>query len=745
MASPHIPTHIGRGFRYALTSTASLFAGYLIQQHRANRYDYVVLILLSFIGIYFFLCYSERFPASDEQVAGERERAIREETIYILPFGIGGVAAFVVVILVGLAHYKFAMPIASVLILNAALFFAYGIYLRRMSQAKAQTIRHRLVWPILLSIGMNLYLGLTFAELFSSWLPIYPLLVLLFAYCITSFFGRRFFLGFSLSGFALLTVFTLLIRRGVLSFLSIEMADYFSTLQFCIIVSAYLAVFESWVLPSEIAQAEGLVPNAIGEPNTQIAKSKLYFLSTIVALMLSLWTLPFFFTLSKYGSVFLAAFGLHSFVSFLYWARLGDKQPQSSTKWRARKTWFGVSFLAILAFASFPRLSGEPTTHTLPDFVTWTGFGLLFALGSFPTVQLYRSISGFYDWRVRSALLETVNIVRLLGLLSLLACALILLIFQSWGHESVIWYKSERAFLFYSCCIVFAFAAEVYHDFGKRRRGSALPTILALLTLIRLVPSLLIGLTVMAPALYKGYSLATSVALALPFFFSAIGGYALNDYFDQNRDLINKPYRAIPSGLISARTVLILAAVSLFGALASAIYAASDTWELLIFFGCIFGVATYNIFVRFLSLSKTVLTAAVSSLPLLYAFLRFDYPLRFSLLPIAAALFVLGREWLMDVRDVRGDKFSGIRTLPMIMGEERTARIAFCVLGAACALLLVFFADSPSVWSGILAAATVGSTFAMLPLWFRGSDHLRQQVIRVLWFPMLMGILQFLS
>src|SRR5207302_3479503 len=72
----------------------------------------------------------------------------------------------------------------------------------------------------------------------------------------------------------------------------------------------------------------------------------------------------------------------------------------------------------------------------------------------------------------------------------------------------------------------------------------------------RVVPSALLGLAVALPSLYCGLGIWQSCFSALPFFLSAIGAFALNDYYDIEKDKLNKPYRAIPSGKLSANFVL---------------------------------------------------------------------------------------------------------------------------------------------------------------------------------------------
>jgi geranylgeranylglycerol-phosphate geranylgeranyltransferase len=702
-----------------------------------------VLTLLWFISIFFFLCYAERFPAADEADPGEVNQAIRQEALYVFPFFIIVLVAGVVSTLVGFGGYSFGFPRGFTLILYCLMYFGYGFYLRRLPQEDKYKIRHRLVWPVVLSIGLNLYLGLVFTNLFTSWWPLSPIIAMVVVFAITSRFGKKLFRYFTLTAFGIITVLILLARYRSGGFLPDELSTYFSTLQFCIIVSAYLSVFEAWPIASEIA-AEEATDNS-NTPSGDLKRSSAYFLATMLALMLSLWALPFFFIFSQYGITFLALFGLHAFVSFLFWSGFVRPRVNSINKWGKRKLWFGVSFLIVLAFTSLPRLAIQPGWIVLPDVVSLDGLGICAFLSGFPIAQLYKSVSGVYEWN-KTAFLEPINIVRLLSLLCFIACGVLYLFLGGpSGSKSEFWPRGQSAFYFYGGCIVASLVAELFHDFRKRRSGTIVNTFFAILGLARIVPSLLIALAVFLPGVYRGVNIGTSLLLALPFFLSAVGGYALNDFFDVRKDSIDKPYRAIPSGKLSRDQALSLSITSLLFSVAFSILAAGSWWELLIFFSCIVGVATYNVFVRFWSLSKTVLTALVSSLPILYSSVKFGYPSTFFFLPIAASLFILGREWLMDVRDIEGDRSAGIRTIPMVLGTYRTVLFAFSLQIFGMLLLLPVVIQNPSIWSiGLLCLAT-SCIILLIPLWFYPNLVSRRRIVQILWAPMLLGILQFVS
>ena len=67
---------------------------------------------------------------------------------------------------------------------------------------------------------------------------------------------------------------------------------------------------------------------------------------------------------------------------------------------------------------------------------------------------------------------------------------------------------------------------------------------------------------IIALATYTGYLVGggtyttEAFLLALSAFLISAGGNAINDYFDAEIDAVNKPWRPIPSGIISRETAL---------------------------------------------------------------------------------------------------------------------------------------------------------------------------------------------
>lgn len=156
-------------------------------------------------------------------------------------------------------------------------------------------------------------------------------------------------------------------------------------------------------------------------------------------------------------------------------------------------------------------------------------------------------------------------------------------------------------------------------------------------------------------------------------------GNALNDYYDEEIDAVNKPDRALPSGRITPAGLWIYA-VALFaiGNIAALLYlplipiaiaiinsvllaAYASKLKKIGFFG--------NILVSYLVASVFAFgAAAVHALAI------------GVILAIAAFFTNAAREVLKDLEDVKGDKLGGAQTLPMSEGRKKTMAVVVSFL-----------------------------------------------------------------
>lgn len=271
--------------------------------------------------------------------------------------------------------------------------------------------------------------------------------------------------------------------------------------------------------------------------------------------------------------------------------------------------------------------------------------------------------------------------------------------------------------------------------------AQAANSVLGILLIVRVFTSGLISLAVFLPLYWAGEGIGTSLYSSIPFLCAAAGGFAMNDYYDLPKDRINKPYRALPSGRVSARAAYLFGVALIVAACLASFIVYRNRLQLLLYLGSIIGVGIYNVVVKYISLSKTVLTAAISVLPLFYVTTTLAYPPVYLLVPIGGLFFLLGRELLMDVRDINGDRLARMKTLPMIIGSRATARAAFLLFALCGSLLAVFTMEVWSVRNAILTCIILSVSFLLPYPWSYKGGKYRRPVIISLYAPILCGIL----
>lgn len=137
-------------------------------------------------------------------------------------------------------------------------------------------------------------------------------------------------------------------------------------------------------------------------------------------------------------------------------------------------------------------------------------------------------------------------------------------------------------------------------------------------------------------------------------------GNAVNDILDITIDRINKPFRPLPSGMLSAREAWTLAGglgiagllLSLFVSRFAPILALCVILLLMIYTPVFKGMSYFG----------NALVAFVSSLAFVYGGMAVDRPFGAIVLSAFALLLHFGREIIKDIQDMSADSAAGIRT-----------------------------------------------------------------------------------
>lgn len=249
---------------------------------------------------------------------------------------------------------------------------------------------------------------------------------------------------------------------------------------------------------------------------------------------------------------------------------------------------------------------------------------------------------------------------------------------------------------------------------------------------------ILLMLMIVIPCMNKIHSLWNSILISIPFVLAAMGSFALNDYYDYDKDKINKPDRILPLGLIkktSAQKIgIIISALSFF----TAIFAAKNGWELAMYWTTTLLALFYNRFIKEISPIKAFYTAAVLAIPFNYSILRWGNVDNIWLYSFGVFLYVAGKEIMMDVYDCEGDKVNGMKTISILLGKKASVIISFVF--HMCAFIC-FFRTFYIKSIYLLLLGLIFSIFCYL-VWITNIKKLQRSVIYCLWIPLIIYTIQ---
>lgn len=184
----------------------------------------------------------------------------------------------------------------------------------------------------------------------------------------------------------------------------------------------------------------------------------------------------------------------------------------------------------------------------------------------------------------------------------------------------------------------------------------------------------------------------------LAVFFETAAGNVINDYYDYNIDLVNKPERPIPSGRISLKTgrnygYLLFVLGTLCGLSISLI---TDNWIPFI-------IVLLADIVLYLYAYKLKSTPLIGNLAVGFmtgfGFVFGGFTLNNESIIITsiflgffAFVMTTARELIKDIEDIEGDKSEGAKTLPILVGRKITAILSIILIIIDCALCpLLYF------------------------------------------------------
>tara|TARA_B100001250_G_scaffold116601_1_gene98884 strand:+ start:381 stop:1223 length:843 start_codon:yes stop_codon:yes gene_type:complete len=190
------------------------------------------------------------------------------------------------------------------------------------------------------------------------------------------------------------------------------------------------------------------------------------------------------------------------------------------------------------------------------------------------------------------------------------------------------------------------------------------------------------------------------ILLTVMFFTGAANVY--NDYVDYEIDVINRPNRPLPSGLVKKKSALFL---SIFLFMCGSYFCFKLNQEAQII-GLLISmplIILYSKMLKGLPLIGNVTTSLIIGLSFIFCGVAFD-SVRPMLIPSLLAFgLTLTRELVKDIADIKGDKLCGLNTFPIFAGINKSCNLAiiFSII-ISIASFIPFLSGYYGFWYGFL-------------------------------------------
>lgn len=234
---------------------------------------------------------------------------------------------------------------------------------------------------------------------------------------------------------------------------------------------------------------------------------------------------------------------------------------------------------------------------------------------------------------------------------------------------------------------------------GKKKREGEHELVLALRT-SRPFSGLVAGLLTFAILLRADvFPLAVSFLLSTPIMLATMIGFIENDIFDYEKDKRARLQRPIASGELSKSTAKRYANVFFVLSLAIALF--SNINAIVVLVMVITGVKVYSPFANRFPIAKGIATSILTLGPIAYAsaLASIHIPLYIY---VATSVFIIGREILLDTKDLHRDLLSNLRTLVSYLGIMRSRILAWTLMFSALGLYLLNLKSFPAIVFGLL-------------------------------------------
>ena len=219
-------------------------------------------------------------------------------------------------------------------------------------------------------------------------------------------------------------------------------------------------------------------------------------------------------------------------------------------------------------------------------------------------------------------------------------------------------------------------------------------------------------------------------AIVLAGALAVAGGYIINAFYDQEKDLINKPTRTLMERMVGQHTKLSLYFILNF---LSVIVASYVSFRAVLFFSIyIFMMWFYSHRIKKIVLVGNIVSGILSIIPF---FAIFVYYHNFQKIIFVHAAFLyyllLAKDFVKDLQNIKGDFALGYHTIATDYGERSSKQLITVLTGLTlvCIYFLTAFPDTGSMkYYFILTAIILLGGF--LPILWKGRTQIHYAFLR---------------
>ena len=234
-------------------------------------------------------------------------------------------------------------------------------------------------------------------------------------------------------------------------------------------------------------------------------------------------------------------------------------------------------------------------------------------------------------------------------------------------------------------------------------------------------------------------------------FFETAAGNVINDYFDYNIDLVNKPERPIPSGRISLENgkryaYLLFAAGTVCGFLISYLTANWIPFIIVLIADVVLYLYAYKL--KATPLIGNLAVGFMTGFGFVFGGFTINNPsivMTSIFLGFFAFVMTTAREIIKDIEDVEGDRKDGARTLPILIGKKKPAILATILIIIDCALcpLLYIYHIFGVLYLVIIAVAVIIFIYSAILIMKSQEEPVAHKSSKLLKIGMLIAFLSF--